>query len=429
MKLKEREAKIELPPKLLDVFSHPRGSLRYRGAYGGRGSGKSMGFAKMAAVWGVIDSMRIVCTRDLQDSIKQSFHAELKAAIASEPWLERAYDVGEDYLRSRINDTEFFFKGLRHNIGSIKSMAQIDLCIVEEAEDVPEYSWRALTPTIRAKGSEIWVIWNPRDEGSPVDLRFRGAKPAPRSCIVEMNYMDNPWFPDELEEDRVDALERFEPEIYANIWEGKYLKASKAAIYYGCYETGFRDTTGWNGPYLGLDWGFSTDPMAAVRCWISPDERELYVDAEVSEVAVELDDAAKVVCAAIPEAATLVITADNARPEAISHTAKPRRSSDEDDPKLYAMPRIAACKKGSGSVEDGISFLKTFRIVVHPRCAKTRNELSEYKYKVDRLSGAITRDIVDANNHIMDALRYAVESIMRDRKQARLLKRKRLRGG
>lgn len=424
MKLKEREARIELPPKLLEVFANPRGSLRYRGAYGGRGSGKSMGFAKMAAVWGVVDSLRVVCTRDLQDSIKQSFHAELKAAIASEPWLAKAYDVGEDYLRSRINDTEFFFKGLRHNIGSIKSMAQIDLCIVEEAEDVPEYSWRALTPTIRAPKSEIWVIWNPRDEGSPVDKRFRGEKPAPRSHIVEMNFADNPWFPDVLEEERLDALERFEPEIYANVWEGKYLKASKAAVFYNKWINGFRDTTGWNGPYVGLDWGFSTDPTAAVRCWISPDERELYIDAEYTEVGLELDDTAKEVCKAIPEAAYLVVTADNARPESISHVQKPRRSSDEDDEALYSLPRIVACVKGAGSVEDGLDFLKTFTIVVHPGCSATRNELTEYKYKVDRLSGDVLRDLVDANNHLIDALRYAVESIMRSRSKSRVFSRK-----
>lgn len=419
------EARIELPPKLLKVFTPPRGALRYRGAWGGRGSGKSVGFAKMAAVWGVVESLRFLCTRELQDSIKESFHAELKAAIASEPWLEKAYDVGVDYLRSRINGTEFLFKGLRHNIGSIKSLAKIDVCIVEEAEDVPEFSWVALEPTIRAPKSEIWVIWNPRDEGSPVDRRFRGEKPAVRSCIVEMNYGDNPWFPEVLEEQRQDALLRFEPEVYANVWEGKYLKASKAAVFYNKWETGTRDTTGWNGPYVGLDWGFSTDPTAGVRVWISPDERELYIDAEVCEVGLELDDTAKVVCAAIPEAADLVVTADNARPESISHVKKPRRSTDPADEKLYSMPRIVSCVKGKGSVEDGLDFLKTFRIIVHPDCPKTRGELGEYKYKVDRLSGEVLRELVDANNHLIDAIRYAVESIMRSRSPSKVFKRKR----
>lgn len=417
------EALIRLPPKLLPVFTPARGTLRYRGAYGGRGSGKSVSFAKMAAVWGVVEPLRILCTRELQDSIKESFHAELKAAINSEPWLQKAYDVGVDYLRSTINATEFLFKGLRHNIGSIKSLAQIDVCIVEEAEDVPEYSWVALEPTIRAPKSEIWVIWNPRTEGSPVDTRFRGQNPPPRSAIVELNYNDNPWFPDVLEEQRQQALLTFDPEVYQNVWEGRYLKASKASVFYGKWENGTRDTAGWNGPYLGLDWGFSTDPLAAVRCWISPDERELYIDAEVYEAGLELDDTARTVVLAIPEAAHLEVTADNARPESISHVKKKRRS--EEDGKEYALPACVACVKGKGSVEDGLDFLKTFRIVVHPDCKHTRNEMGEYKYKVDRLSGQVLRDLVDANNHIIDALRYAVEKIMRNPPKSRVFMRKR----
>src|SRR5574343_1524165 len=152
----------------------------------------------MAAIYGYAECLRILCTREIQDSIKDSFHAELKNAIASEPWLAAAYDVGVDYLRGK-NGTEFLFKGLRHNIGSIKSTAQIDLCIVEEAEDVPEASWQALEPTIRAPKSELWIIWNPRADGSPVDQRFVKNVP-PRSAIVEMNYCDNPWFPEVLDE-------------------------------------------------------------------------------------------------------------------------------------------------------------------------------------------------------------------------------------
>ncbi|MCY1454155.1 hypothetical protein D9M71_712000 [compost metagenome] len=75
-------------------------------------------------------------------------------------------------------------------------------------------------------------------------------------------------------------------------------------------------------------------------------------------------------------------------------------------------------------MEDGLDFLKTFRIIVHPDCPKTRGELGEYKYKVDRLSGEVLRELVDANNHLIDAIRYAVESIMRARSTSRVFKRK-----
>ena len=119
-------ARIKLPPKLVPLFAPRRGELRYRCAYGGRGSGKSFSFAKMAAIWGYAEPLRILCTRELQVSIKESMFAEIRNAILSEPWLSRAYDIGENFIRGN-NGTEFIFRGLRHNMEAIKSMAQIDL--------------------------------------------------------------------------------------------------------------------------------------------------------------------------------------------------------------------------------------------------------------------------------------------------------------
>src|SRR5690606_7544113 len=124
-------ARVQLPPKLVPIFAPPRGSVRYRALHGGRGSAKSFSAAKMAAIWGYAEPLRILCAREFQASIAESFHAELKAAIASEPWLEAAYDVGKDYLRG-FNGTEFIFRGLRRNTQSIKSLAKVDLTIVEE---------------------------------------------------------------------------------------------------------------------------------------------------------------------------------------------------------------------------------------------------------------------------------------------------------
>ena len=150
-------ARIKLPPKLKPVFAPARGSVQYRATYGGRGSAKSFTAALMAAVWGYAEPLRILCTREFQVSIKESFHAELKAAVASVPWLADHYDVGVDYLRGK-NGTEFIFRGLRHNVGSIKSLAKIDLTICEEAEDIPEESWLALEATVfRQAKSELWA--------------------------------------------------------------------------------------------------------------------------------------------------------------------------------------------------------------------------------------------------------------------------------
>lgn len=343
--------------------------------------------------------MRILCTRDIQDSIKQSFHAELKNAIASEPWLAAAYDVGIDYLRGK-NGTEFLFKGLRHGIGSIKSTAQIDLCIVEEAEDVPEYSWEALEPTIRAPKSEIWVIWNPRDDDSPVDQRFRKTPP-PRSMMAEMNYCDNPWFPPELEEQRLHALKTMDPARYAHIWEGDYLRNSESQIFSGKFRVDeFEPGKDWGGPYYGLDFGFAQDPTAGVKCWIH--DRRLFIEYEAGRIGLELDDTSDYMRSRIPAIEKHTVRADSARPESISYLQR------------HGIPRIQAVEKWHGSVEDGVEFIRSFReIVIHPRCRETQKEFRLYSYKTDRKSGDILPIIEDANNHYIDAIRYALGGMIK----------------
>jgi len=407
-------AQVRLPRKLVKVFRKPRGSVRYRCAHGGRGSGKSFGFAKMAATFGVVEGLRFLCGRELQGSIKESFYAELKNAIASEPWLEAAYDVGVDYIRSRINSTEFLFKGLRHNLGSVKSMAQIDICILEEAEDIPEESWLALEPTIRAPKSEIWVIWNPRTENSPVDTRFIKTQD-PDAVCVEMNYTDNPWFPQVLETLRAKQQKSLEPEMYAHIWLGKYLKHSKATIFAKKWRVDTLQTgSDWNGPYFGLDFGFANDPTAAVKCWISPDETTLYIERECGRVGLELDETAQYLIDRLPGVVTHTMLADNARPESISLLK--RRA-----PGRPNLPLIEATTKGPGSVEDGIEHMKTFDIVVHPDCTEMQNEFTLYSYKVDRLTGDVLPVIVDANNHYVDATRYALEKVMKAKQTGGLM--------
>lgn len=397
------EAVIKLPPKIKKIFEAPRGSVRFRGAFGGRGSGKSFNFAKMALIWGVVEPLRFLCTRELQGSIKESFHAELKSAINSEPWLAKAYDAGVDYLRSRINTTEFLFKGLRHNIEAVKSTAQIDVCIVEEAETIPEESWKDLIPTIRAPGSEIWIIWNPKREDSATNRRFLQNTP-PRSIIVEMNYVDNPWFPAELEEARAHDLATLEYETYAHIWLGKYLKISKASIFGHKYRVAdFEPGADWDGPYFGLDFGFSQDPTAAVKCWVH--DSKLYIEYEAGGIGVEIDDTPSLLIGALPGIQKHACRADNARPESISYL------------KRNGLPLVAPCSKGKGSIEDGIAHIKSYsEIVIHSRCTETADEFLRYSYKVDRISGDILPEPVDKFNHYCDALRYALEPIMKRRR-------------
>lgn len=393
-------AQIVLPEKLVPVFEAPRGEYQYRGSYGGRGSGKSFNFAKMAATWGYIEPLRILATREYQGSIKESFYAELKSAILSETWLSGAYVVGTDFIRGK-NGTEFIFMGLRRSINSVRSLAQIDLTIVEEAEDVPENSWLMLEATVfRRPKSELWPIWNPRMQGSPVDLRFR--KDPPKSAaIVEMNYADNPFFPPNLEILRAREEQRLDPDTYSHVWEGQYLTNSHAQVYHGKWRISeFEPGLDWDGPYQGGDFGFSQDPLAAVRVWIH--DEMLFVEYEAGAVTLDLDDSPSFVEYHIPGWSAYVSRWDNARPESISHFTK------------HGMPRAEAADKWSGSVEDGIGFIRSFRaIIVHPRCPNTIRELKLYSYKVDRFTGDILPVLIDSNNHYMDAIRYALSPIIK----------------
>lgn len=225
---------IQIPPKLIPVFL---GEARYRVAYGGRGSGKTRTFAKMAALkaWqAAAEGKRgvFVCAREFMNSLADSSFAEIEGAIMSEPWLAARFDIGKNYIRTKPDmpgHVEFLFLGLRRNISSLKSTANILYCWVDEAEDVPEDSWVTLIPTVREESSEIWVTWNPKRKNSSTHLRFREAKPD-SSQVVEINYCDNPWFPAVLELERQQDL-RDRPEIYGHIWDGDFLVVHSGAYF------------------------------------------------------------------------------------------------------------------------------------------------------------------------------------------------------
>jgi phage terminase large subunit len=398
---------LEIPPKLIPVFS---GEARYRGAHGGRGSAKTRTFALMTAVRAYMfaesgTSGVIFCGREFMNSLEDSSMEEIKQAIRETPWLDAYFDIGERYIRTRNRRVHYVFAGLRHNLDSIKSKARILIAWIDEAEGVSEVALQKLLPTVRADDSEVWITWNPELDGSPVDIRFR-KNPSDDAKIVELNYTDNPWFPAVLEGERLRDQRTLDPETYAWIWEGAYRENSVAQIFANKYRIAeFDPQPDWDGPYFGLDFGFSQDPCAGVKLWIS--NRKLYVEREAGGIEIENDDLAALMIKELPDIEKHVVVADNARPELISHLKKP------DPARLRpCLPKIEPCAKGKGSVEDGISFMKSFdEIVVHSRCKETIKEFRMYSYKVDRLSGDVLTDIVDKWNHYMDAIRYAIEKV------------------
>lgn len=222
---------IALPPKLIEVFS---GTADVRGAYGGRGSGKTRSFAKMSAVRAMMlaESGRsgvILCGRQFQNSLVDSSLSEVKLAIQSEPALAQYFDVGEKYIRTKCGRVSYVFSGLERNIDSIKSTARILLCWVDEAEPVTEDSWAVLIPTLREEDSELWVTWNPRRKKSATNRRFRESND-PLYKVAELNWRDNPMFPAKLHRDRLRDKEQ-RPDMYDHVWEGGYVSAITGAYF------------------------------------------------------------------------------------------------------------------------------------------------------------------------------------------------------
>jgi phage terminase large subunit len=215
----------EFPDKLGFLFK----PARYKVARGGRGSGKSWGFARALLILGVQNVERVLCTREIQKSIKQSVHQLIRDQIQT-LGLSHFYEVLETEIRGK-NGTRFYFAGLSDQTAdSIKSFEGCTKVWVEEGQNTSKRSWEILAPTIREKNSEIWCTYNPELDTDPTHVRF--VMQPPDDCVsVIMNWRDNPWFPEVLEKERQDSLKR-DPEGYNNIWEGDCKPAVTGAIYY-----------------------------------------------------------------------------------------------------------------------------------------------------------------------------------------------------
>lgn len=370
---------------------------RYRAAHGGRGSGKSHFFAEMMIEEHIRNpNQSSVCVREIQKSLKQSVKKLLETKI-EELGVGHMFDVQETVIKSRHGSGMIIFQGMQnHTADSIKSLEGYDRAWVEEAQSLSETSLTLLRPTIRKPGSELWFTWNPRHETDPVDVLLRGERQPKDATVIQVNYEDNPWFPDvlreEMEYDRTRDIDKFN-----HVWMGGYLTNSEARVFRNWRVEEFVAPRGVTFRF-GADWGFATDPTVLIRCFI--EGRTLYIDYEAYMVNCEIMNIPDLFMT-VPESEKYPIIADSARPETISHVKK------------HGFPRIMAAVKGPKSIEDGIEWLKSYEIVVHPRCRHTIDELSLYSYKVDKITDEVLPHLEDKYNHVIDALRYAVEGLRR----------------
>lgn len=409
---------LPIPAKLAPLFTAI--DKRYRCSHGGRGSAKTRTFAMMTAVKAYQAMMNgeagvILCAREFMNSLEESSMQEVKQAILSVPWLAANFDIGEKYIRTIDKSVNYVFCGLRHNLDSIKSKARILLCWVDEAESVSEIAWQKLSPTVREEGSEIWVTWNPERDGSATDKRFR--KEAGDDCItVEMNYTDNPWFPDVLEGERLNDERRLDPATYAWVWEGAYLENSDKQVLAGKYRIAEFSDNLWKEAerlFFGADFGFAKDPNTLVRSFIL--HNRLYIEYEAYGQHTELDHMPELYDT-IPGVRDWPIKADSARPETISYLKRQGFN-------------ISAAEKWQGSVEDGIAHLRGFdEIIIHPRCKNVAREAQLWSYKTDRITGEVLPKLADGNEHCWDGIRYSLDGhIKRKGQMAGMMIPKRLR--
>ena len=215
---------IEIVQELIP-FLEPH---RYKVAYGGRGSSKSWGIARMLIARAYAGRERILCCREFQGSIEESVHALLSTQI-HRMHLTSAFEIQSKKITCLTTGSMFLFEGLRANVTKIRSMEGITLVWAEEAEKIQKSCCDILFPTIRAEGSVIWISFNPDDDLDETWVRF--VEDPPHDCYsVQINYQRNPWFPEVLRLE-MEHSKRKSYEDYEHIWLGKPRKAMKGAYY------------------------------------------------------------------------------------------------------------------------------------------------------------------------------------------------------
>jgi phage terminase large subunit len=374
---------------------------RLKGAKGGRSSGKSHFFAEALIERCIYDpTTQAVCVREIQKSLKFSAKKLLENKIL-DLGVGHLFEVTQTEIR-RLGGSAtkkkgiIIFQGLQdHTADSIKSLEDFDICWVEEAQSISKRSLDLLVPTIRAPKSELWFSWNPDQPDDPVEKLFKQF--ADDAACVHVNYMDNPFCPEESKK-LAAQWQKNDPEGYNHVWLGGYNVRNESQVFNGKWRVDEFEPDNWQ-PIYGLDFGFAVDKTAANEIYIV--DNALYIRREAGKVGLDIDQTAQHLTLRIPNIDKHVIRADSARPESISYL------------KRHGLPNIQAVKKWAGSVEDGIQFMRSFdEIVIHPDCRDTIDEFRLYSYKKNK-AGDTMPQIEDKHNHHIDAIRYALEPMIK----------------
>lgn len=384
---------------MTDPFAELYEPHRYKVYYGGRGSGKSWAVARALIAMSDFGMTRILCCREVQNSIKDSSYQILKD-MAERMGLANRFTFKDAEIVHNGTGSRFIFSGLLRNENSIRSKEGIDICWIEEASSVSQRSWDVLTPTIRKTGSELWLTFNPLTVDDPTNVFIEN--PPPNAYVRKVNYWDNPFFPEVLRE-QMEWDKQNDFEKYLHVWEGYPLTISDAQVFKGRFVVEPIPEDLWKKAdrlFFGADFGFARDPSTLVRCFIL--DNRLYIDHEAYGVGVEIDELPQLY-RSVPGADQWPIKGDSARPETISYLRRHGYNID-------------GAEKWPDSIEEGINFIKSFdKVVIDPRCKHTADEFRLYSYKTDRLTDEVLPVVLDKNNHTIDALRYAMVDYIKAR--------------
>lgn len=395
-KLDEYVLDIKTPEWSLPLLAE----ARFKGAKGGRSSGKSHERAEALVEALVMNQdLSAVCIREVQKSLKFSAKKLIEQKIRKFK-VEHLFRITNTEISCVEGSGVIIFQGMQdHTADSIKSLEGFDIAWVEEAQNLSSRSLELLIPTIRAAGSELWFTWNPENEDDPVESLFREAANDSDFICVHVNFTENPFC---TQESIKDARRHYKvnPESYDHVWLGGFNTRSKSQVFANKWRVEEFDIgKDWQ-PMYGADWGFSVDPTTAIECYVAGDI--LYIRRESYKVGLELDQIAEKFMQDVPSIEKHVIRADNARPETISYL------------KRKGLPMVEGVKKWGGSVEDGVEYMKAFSaVVIHPDCPRSAEEFKFYSYKVNKQTGDVMPEILDKWNHCIDAIRYALQPLIK----------------
>lgn len=385
-------------PKMHDLFYENPG-MRYYVISGGRGKGATWSIARYLISEAMQNKCFILCAREVQQSIRYSSKKTIEDTIDA-LGLRSFFKSTKLETYCKRTGSKFIYSGISDmTAGSIKGLESVDIVWVAESQNISSKSLKILLPTVRKPGSHLVFDINPENDDDPVYDRLIAKKDKiSRLALLECSYRDNPWFTDELEEERLNDLRTLDQDMYNWIWEGHTLKYSEAQIFAHYYTVEDYDAyipLDQREYFYGVDWGYAKDPTACIRMFFH--EGYLFVDGEARAVECGLDST--------PELFDKVMfnrrawcKADSARPETIAYM---------NDRGFRIKPAL----KGNNSVGDGILRLKRYHnIFIHPtRCPETAKEFEKYSWKINKQTDEIIKTPEDKWNHSIDAIRYGTE--------------------